>query len=99
MTTLRAMSLESQHLINTTWYHVAHPKIAATVVSPRGDKFLLRFEEPVRFSGNPQAGLRVEWVCDPKLLFESTHEAFANSWEAAGRVRGGVSIWDHLNED
>ena len=63
-------------------YHVANPTVPGTVMghypnaAPQTAHVL--FFQPVGFSGNRAAGKRMDWFCNPDLLYSTSEEAQRN---------------------
>jgi hypothetical protein len=76
--------------INSTVYHVAHPRIPATVLDQveHGGWIEVRFEKPVSFSMNPYRENEHIWKCSSNLLYPSSKEAYYNSWAVTRNHHG-----------
>lgn len=62
-------------------YHVANPKVSGRIVEKVGsDCYVgIEFDEPVGFSGNPNAGKRVYWRCSIYLLWLTSDQALLHN--------------------
>lgn len=65
-------------------YHVANPDVPGTIFPMPGTYpttgpryILVRFDDLVEFSGNPERGKKFVWFCNSNLLFNSPEEARA----------------------
>lgn len=63
-------------------YHVANPLVPGMILGsePKAapQTAYVMFFEPVGSSGNPYSGTRLDWYCNPDLLYRTPEQALRN---------------------
>lgn len=80
---------DCEKVLGDTVYHVANPLVPGRIVgferavpmdgAAAPQIAYVLFQQPVGFSGNPRAGLREDWLCDPALLYRTPEEALQHN--------------------